>query len=135
MRDLLYGLITNEKKEVNIVKKNIIFLFLLIMCLFLPTQAFSHPASKVILSVEGNILQVIVQHNVGNPQTHYINEIIVTLDGKKIITQLFFLQTDNTQKVSYTIPSLKSGDTITVEASCNRGGIRKGAITVKPTAP
>ena len=135
MRDLLYGLIVNEKKEVNIVKKNIIFLFLLIMCLFLPTQAFSHPASKVILSMEGNILHVTVQHNVGNPQTHYINEIIVTLDGKKIITQLFFLQTDNTQKVSYTIPSLKSGDTITVEASCNRGGIRKGAITVKPTAP
>ena len=135
MRDLLYGLITNEKKEVNIVKKNIIFLFLLIMCLFFPIQAFSHPASKVILSVEGNILHVTVQHNVGNPQTHYINEIIVTLDGKKIITQLFFLQTDNTQKVSYTIPSLKSGDTITVEASCNRGGIRKGAITVKPTAP
>jgi len=135
MRDLLYGLIVNEKKEVNIVKKNIIFLFLLIMCLFFPIQAFSHPASKVILSVEGNILHVTVQHNVGNPQTHYINEIIVTLDGKKIITQLFFLQTDNTQKVSYTIPSLKSGDTITVEASCNRGGIRKGAITVKPTAP
>lgn len=117
------------------MKKNIIFLFLLIICLFLPTQAFSHPASKVILSVEGNILHVTVQHNVGNPQTHYINEIIVTLNGKKIITQLFFLQTDNTQKVSYTIPSLKSGDTITVEASCNRGGIRKGTITVKPTAP
>ncbi|GAH26892.1 unnamed protein product [marine sediment metagenome] len=117
------------------MKKNIIFLFLLIMYLFLPTQAFSHPASKVILSVEGNILHVTVQHNVGNPQTHYINEIIVILNGKKIITQLFFLQTDNTQKVSYTIPSLKSGDTITVEASCNRGGIRKGTITVKPTAP
>jgi len=117
------------------VKKSIIFLFLLIMCLFLPTQAFSHPASKVILSVEGNILHVTVQHNVGNPQTHYINKIIVTLNEKKIIIQLFFLQTDNTQKVSYIIPSLKSGDTITVEASCNRGGIRKGTITVKPTDP
>jgi len=117
------------------VKKNIIFLFLLIMCLFLPTQAFSHPASKVILSVEGNILQVTVQHNVGNPQTHYINEITVTLNGKKIITQLFFLQTDNTQKVSYTIPSLKSGDTITVLAHCNRGGNREGTITVPPVAP
>jgi len=117
------------------VKKNIIFLFLLIMCLFLPTQAFSHPASKVILSVEDKILQVTVQHNVGNPQTHYINEITVTLNGKKIITQLFFLQTDNTQKVSYTIPSLKPGDTITVLAHCNRGGNREGTITVPPVAP
>ena len=105
------------------------------MCLFLPTQAFSHPASKVILSVEGNILQVTVQHNVGNPQTHYINEITVTLNGKKIITQLFSLQTDNTQKVSYTIPSLKPGDTITVLAHCNKGGNREGTITVPPVAP
>lgn len=117
------------------MKKNRIILFLLIMCLFLTTQAFSHPASKVILSVEGNVLHVTVQHNVGNPQTHYINKIIVTLNEKEIITQLFFLQTDNTQKVSYTIPSLKSGDTITVEASCSRVGIRKGTIVVKPTAP
>lgn len=135
MQDLLYGLITNKKREVNTVKKNRIILFLLIMCLFLTTQAFSHPASKVILSVEGNVLHVTVQHNVGNPQTHYINKIIVTLNEKEIITQLFFLQTDNTQKVSYTIPSLKSGDTITVEANCNRGGTRKGTITVKPTTP
>lgn len=119
----------------NTVKKNIIFLFLFIMCLFLPTQVFSHPASKVILSVEGNILHVTIQHNVGNPQTHYINEITVTLNGKKIITQLFFLQTDNTQKVSYTIPSLKPGDTITVLAHCNKGGNRKGTITVQPVTP
>lgn len=105
------------------------------MCLFVPTQAFSHPASKVILSVEGNILHITIQHNVSNPQTHYINEITVTLNGKKIITQLLFLQTDNTQKVSYTIPSLKSGDTITVLAHCNKGGNRKGTITVQPVAP
>ena len=105
------------------------------MCLFLPTQALSHPAGKVILSVEGNILQVTAQHNVGNPQTHYIDEITVTLNGKKIITQLFSLQTGNTQKVSYTIPSLKSGDTITVLAHCNKGGNRIGAITVKPVVP
>ena len=117
------------------MRKIIINVFLFIMCLFLTTPVFSHPASKVILSVEGNILQVTVQHNVGNPQTHYIKEIIVTLNEKNIITQLFFLQTDNTQKVSYTIPSLKSGDTITVEANCNRGGNRKGIITVKPTTP
>ena len=119
----------------NTVKRNIIFLFLLIMCLFLPTQALSHPAGKVILSVEGNILQVTAQHNVGNPQTHYIDEITVTLNGKKIITQLFSLQTGNTQKVSYTIPSLKSGDTITVLAHCNKGGNRKETITIQPVAP
>jgi len=117
------------------VKKNIIYLFLLILCLFLSTQAFSHPAGKVILSTEGNILRVTVQHNVSNPQTHYINEITVSLNGKKIITQLFFLQTDNTQKVSYTIPSLKSGDIITVLTHCNKGGNRVGTITVKPITP
>jgi len=117
------------------VGKIIILISLFIICIFLTIPAFSHPASNVTLVVDGTILIVTVQHNVSNPRTHYIKEIIVTLNEKNIITQLFFLQTDNTQKVSYTIPSLKSGDTITVEANCNRGGNRKGIITVKLTAP
>ena len=115
--------------------KIIILISLFIICIFLTIPAFSHPASNVTLVVDGTILIVTVQHNVANPETHYIKEIIVILNGKEIIKQLFFLQIENSQKVSYTIPSLKSGDTITVEASCNRGGIRKGTVTVKPIAP
>jgi len=65
-------------------------------------QAFSHPASKVILSVEGKVLHVTVNHNVGNPENHYIKEILVFLNDKEIIRQMFFIQTGDMQKVSDT---------------------------------
>lgn len=114
------------------MRKNIIVLFLVIFLLMFSTQAFSHPASKVILSVEGKVLQVTVNHNVGNSENHYINEILVFLNDKEIIRQIFFMQTDNMQKVSYIIPSLKPGDKITVKTNCSRGGKRSGTIIVEP---
>ena len=98
------------------------------------TQAFSHPASKVTLSAEGKVLHVTVNHNVSNPENHYINEILVFLNDKEIIKQIFLMQTDNIQKVSYTIPSLKPGDKVTVKTNCSRGGKRSGTITVEPAS-
>jgi len=114
--------------------KSIIVLFLVILFLMLPAQAFSHPARKVTLLVEGKVLYITVNHNVSNPKNHYTKEILVFLNDKEVIRQIFFLQTDNVQKVSYTIPSLKPGDQITVKTNCSRGGKRSGKITVEPSS-
>jgi len=116
------------------MRKKIFLLVLLILFLILSGQAFSHPASKVILSVEGKVLQVTVNHNVSNPENHYTEEILVILNDKEIIRQIFFIQTGDMQKVSYTIPSLKPGDKITVNTNCSRGGKRSGTITVEPAS-
>lgn len=116
------------------MRKNIIFLFLVILFLMFSVQAFSHPASKVTLLTEGKVLHVTVNHNVGNPENHYIKEILVFLNDKEIIRQIFFMQTDNMQNVSYTIPSLKPGDKVTVKTNCSRGGKRSGTITVEPAS-
>jgi len=116
------------------MKKNIIVLFLVIIFLMLSAQAFSHPASKVALLVEGKVLHITVNHNVGNPENHYINEILVFLNDKEIIRQMFFIQTGDMQKVSYMIPSLKAGDKVTVKTNCSRGGKRSGTITVEPAS-
>ena len=116
------------------MRKNIIVLFLVILFLMLSAQAFSHPASKVTLLAEGKVLHVTVNHNVSNLENHYTEEILVFLNDKEIIRQIFFMQTDNTQKVSYTIPSLKPGDKITVRTNCSRGGKRSETITVEPAS-
>ncbi len=116
------------------MRKSIIVLFLVILFLMLPAQAFSHRASKVTLLVEGKVLYITVNHNVSNPKNHYTKEILVFLNDKEVIRQIFFLQTDNVQKVSYTIPSLKPGDQITVKTNCIRGGKRSGTITVEPSS-
>ena len=116
------------------MRKKIHVLFLVILFLMFSVQASSHPASKVTLLVEGKVLQVTVNHNVGNSKNHYTEEILVFLNDKEIIKQIFFMQTGDIQKVSYTIPSLKAGDKITVKTNCSRGGKRSGAITVEPAS-
>lgn len=116
------------------MKKNIFVLILVVFLLIVSIPVFSHPASKVVLSVDGKVLNISVSHSVGNPENHYINEVLVLLNDKEIIKQIFFLQTDNLQKVSYTIPSLKTGDKITVKTNCSRGGKRSGTITVEPAS-
>jgi len=116
------------------MRKNIIVLFLVILFLMFSSQAFSHPASKITLLVEGKVLHVTVNHNVSNPENHYTEEILVFLNDKEIIRQMFFMQTGDMQKVSYTIPSLKAGDKITVKTNCSRGGKRSGTITVEPVS-
>lgn len=116
------------------MRKNIIILFLVILFLMFSIQVFSHPASKVTLSIEGKVLHITVNHNVGNSENHYIDEILVFLNEKEIVRQKFFMQTDSIQKVSYTIPSLKPGDKITVSTNCSRGGKRSGTIIVEPAS-
>jgi len=116
------------------MRKNIIVLFLVILFLMFSSQAFTHPASKVTLLVEGKVLHVTVNHNVSNPENHYTEEILVFLNDKEIIRQIFFMQTGDIQKVSYTIPSLKAGDKVTVKTNCSRGGKRSGTITVEPAS-
>jgi len=116
------------------MRNKIFFLFLVMLLFMLSAQVFSHPASKVTLLVEGKVLQVTVNHNVGNAENHYTEEILVFLNDKEIIRQIFFMQTGDVQKVSYTIPSLQPGDEVTVNTNCSRGGKRSGSITVEPAA-
>ena len=114
------------------MKKQIIILFLVVLFLTFSMQALSHPASKVILSIEGKVVHVTVKHNVSNPENHYIDEILLFLNDKEIIKQILFMQTGDMQEVYYTIPSLKPGDKVTVKTNCSRGGNRSGTITVEP---
>ena len=111
-----------------------IVLFMVVILLTIPMFVYAHPAAKVTLSIEGKVLNVTINHNVGNSENHYIDEIIVLLNDKEIIKQIFSTQIDNVQKVSYTIPSLKIGDKITVKTNCSRGGKRSGTITVEPAS-
>ena len=116
------------------MRKNMIILLLVILFLMFSMQAFSHPPSKVTLLIEGIALHVIVNHDVGSAEDHYIKEILVFLNEKEIIRQIFSMQTGNIQDVSYTIPSLKAGDKITVRTNCIRGGNRSETIIVEPAS-
>ena len=109
-----------------------ILIAFIVFCLFFVKPAFSHPASKIDIAIDGKQMTVRAVHSVGNPEDHYIDSISVTLNGQKVINQIFNAQiTDATQEIVYVIPSLKVGDKIVVETRCNKGGGLIKTLTVE----
>lgn len=107
--------------------------FFIIIALVFVGVALAHAASDVELTFdkETSTLTVLAKHSVKNAADHYIDEITVELNGKKIITQIFKKQTsDNGQEVIYIIIDAKDGDTIEVTTNCNKFGKKKAKLVV-----
>lgn len=111
------------------------YLILCVLILFAAScEAFAHPPVNVEVNYEpnGQTISVIVRHDVGNPRTHFIKEIDVSLNGKRIIEDKFTRQSnDNGQSADYEVPSLKKGDTVTVDAYCSVSGKKTASISIK----
>jgi hypothetical protein len=86
------------------------------------TPAYCHPPKDIAISITGENIDVVVTHLVPNPAGHYIKTIKVSLNGTVLIQQTFFLQTGNRQVARYTIPGLRKGDSVSVEADCSKFG-------------
>ncbi|MFC2061603.1 hypothetical protein ACFLUV_03745 [Elusimicrobiota bacterium] len=92
----------------------------------------AHPPSdfNIDYDFQTKILTVEAVHNVGNADSHYIDDINVYLNGTAIIKQEFKKQFDgNMQKGVYLIIDAAAGNEIKVEADCNHaGGLEKSII-------
>jgi desulfoferrodoxin (superoxide reductase-like protein) len=75
------------------------------------------------------MLQAVIVHRVNNPKMHYIKRVDIGLNGQEVATLRFMKQdNNNTQTISYEIPNVKTGDTLSVEAYCSISGILKREI-------
>ncbi|MFH1715549.1 MAG: hypothetical protein ABH857_05110 [Elusimicrobiota bacterium] len=110
---------------------------LLIVCMLLFGQnLFAHPGSRIDTGYDKNtmMLDAVVYHNVKNPKNHFIDRVTVSANGNVIIEQFFGEQDNNeTQTVSYRVPSLSKDDKIEVRAYCNREGNVKAEVMVEET--
>ena len=98
--------------------------------LFIST-ALAHPPSKIEIKQTKSMINVTVKHSVGASHKHYIDRIEVMVNGKKVVTQRFLMQTGNVQIAAYNIPSLKKGDKVMVKAYCNKSGILSNMIQAR----
>ncbi len=109
------------------MKKILVVLVLLVV----PLVAHSPKSPELEYDVEAGLLNVSITHSVNNASKHYVNKVVVELNGKKIIEQKFRSQTsEDEQKVMYTIIDAKVGDKISVTAFCNISGKKKGELTI-----
>ncbi|MCX8093195.1 MAG: hypothetical protein N3E50_03405 [Candidatus Goldbacteria bacterium] len=106
---------------------------LLLFVFVLPFMIIAHPPSEIKITYDLNKFEVYVEvlHKVRSTQDHFIYEMELYVNGKKVIRQDATTQVDNEkQKVIYLIPGLKEGDKLSFWAECNKGGDKKKEITV-----
>ncbi len=106
---------------------------ILLPILVLPFLILAHPPSeiKITYSLEKSEVYVEVLHKVNSAKNHFIYEMELFVNGKKLIRQDAIEQINNEkQKVIYLIPGLKEGDKLSFWAECNKGGDLKKEITI-----
>ena len=114
------------------MKKILIFTITLVFILSL--SVYAHPPGEIEMSfnTDNKMLEVTISHGSNDNSDHFINDVKVSLNGNQHIEQAFIMQTDNNvQYLHYMIPGAKSGDTIILNAECNKFGSRQQEITVE----
>ena len=102
------------------------------------SSAYAHAPGKVDLEFDLNeqLLKVRVQHQVKDAAKHYVDQVIVELNGKKIVEQTLGSQESLAgEKLIYRITDAGVGDTIAVTAVCNISGKKKASIEIAPPPP
>ncbi|MFP4466561.1 MAG: hypothetical protein ACLFP1_05885 [Candidatus Goldiibacteriota bacterium] len=111
-----------------------IFAFLLCIFFAVPAAVSAHsPSDAEFKYIEDKkMLKITIEHKVKNENSHYVENIKVKLNGKKIITQKTSVQTDKeNQKIAYIIPDIKEGDEVELSAGCSIMGRKSFKYTVE----
>ena len=109
---------------------------LLVLIFVFSVAVSAHPPSAIDVNFNSSTkeLNVVMAHKVKDKTNHYIHEIEVFLNGKKIVKQDASVQTDNEkQAVKYILPDAKDGDKIEVMGDCNKFGNKKVKIIAGKT--
>jgi desulfoferrodoxin (superoxide reductase-like protein) len=107
--------------------------FIIALMMLIATPLTAHPPKSVDLDYDGEtgLLSVEIGHSVNAASKHYVNKVVVELNGKKHVEQYFNKQIDGEmQQAIYKIIDAAEGDMITVTAYCNISGRRKGELEV-----
>jgi len=106
---------------------------LLVTALFVSfTIVKADPAKKVNLSYQDGKLKVEALHNVKNPSSHFIDQMVVKVNGKEGKTINFKKQSSGTSQVTeIAMPNLKKGDKVEVVARCNEFGKKTGKLNIE----
>ncbi|PUU95379.1 hypothetical protein [Halanaerobium sp.] len=113
--------------------KRVLF-FTVALVLSLTLSVYAHPPGDIEMSfnTENKMLEVTIPHNSNDNSDHFINNVKVYLNDNLHIEQNFIMQTDNeVQYLHYMIPGAKAGDTIRLNAECNKFGSREIELTVE----
>jgi len=113
------------------MKKLITSLFLIS---FFSVCIYAHGPKTLQLNVDlkNKSLKIVIDHNVKDTESHYISDVIISINGQEIDHKKFLKQTSSKSEVLLlNIEDMKEGDKIEVIAKCNKIGQKKNEIVVK----
>ncbi|RJP27188.1 MAG: hypothetical protein C4533_08250 [Candidatus Omnitrophota bacterium] len=109
-------------------------LFVILLVLFFASSVFAHPPTRIEISYDKStsILTAKITHPVEDPDRHYVSKVDVAVNGKEILEHKLSRQDNADYRiVTYLIPDVKEGDTISVEGYCSIMGKKEEGIKVK----
>jgi len=122
----------------NIIKRKLTkkllycVLFFILINGFYSLSVSAHPASdmKLFYNTDSNVLDVSITHQVSNPETHFIYNVIIRKNGDTYNNYEYTSQPTNSNfTYSYEVNTSK-GDIIEVFIDCNLGGSLTKQLTV-----
>ncbi len=108
------------------------------LILLMAVPLFAHPPTNVELEYDSDagILSAVIEHSVNNASKHYVNKVVVEVNGKKRIEQTFTRQIDGEQhEVMYKVKDVEEGDKVAVIAYCNISGRKKSEVIISAEQP
>lgn len=89
------------------------------------------PAKKVTLTYKSGKLLIIADHPVKDVNSHYIDLITITIDGKDVKEIKLTKQSSNlAETLEVDLPGIKPGSTIQVKTRCNQFGNKSAKLKV-----
>lgn len=108
-------------------------LVLIISC---AANSFAHSPKTISLKYDqdSRLLTVNIIHTVTNPENHFINKVIVKVNGNIVITKDDYTSQNTKTEETFTtlLDNVYEGDRIAVEAYCNRAGMKEATISLPP---
>ncbi len=93
--------------------------------------AKAHPPKKVNLTYQNGKLKIEAIHKVSDPKNHYIDQIVINVDGVDVKTITPTSQNSNESQLEEVAIDLKKGSNVKVSAHCCKFGTKAGKFTVE----
>ena len=108
----------------------LISLMVLMTSSIFTTKAKAHSPNMISLGFNAGNFNVLIGHEVDDPNTHYINLVQVSVNGSIVLSTTYTNQS-STSGGDYSYPlNYTTGDIFEVYATCNEGGSITGCIIV-----
>lgn len=127
----------NYKEDSMMMHKRYVTLLFVFVCFLLfsiPVVSMAHPPSGITVNYDGEtgILEVVASHGVGDPDTHFIEEFRVFVNGDMMFTLESRMQTSSSEgKALFLIPWLEGGEEVRIEVKCNKAGTLKKVFLIE----